>query len=44
VKTRTYADAGVDGLSIVNRTPNMDAFLAFAAEHLVEQVHDMATS
>jgi hypothetical protein len=43
-QAKVYAEAGVDWLSIVDCTPEIDAFLSFAAEHLVAQIHGLTPS
>jgi G6PDH family F420-dependent oxidoreductase len=39
-----YAEAGVDGLSLINGGPDMDQFFGFATQHLVPQIHALTPS
>ncbi|MFG1932893.1 TIGR03557 family F420-dependent LLM class oxidoreductase [Mycobacterium sp. NPDC048908] len=39
-----FAAAGIDGLAFVNCSPDIDKFIDFAAEHLIETIHGMKTA
>jgi G6PDH family F420-dependent oxidoreductase len=36
-----YAAAGIDGISFINGSPEMDKFFGFAAEHLIPALHSL---
>jgi G6PDH family F420-dependent oxidoreductase len=40
-QAQKFAAAGIDSIAYINASPEMDAFFAFAAEHLVPAVHSL---
>lgn len=38
-QAKKYAAAGIDGISLLNGSPEMDEFFGFAAEHLIPAIH-----
>jgi G6PDH family F420-dependent oxidoreductase len=40
-QAKKYATAGIDGISFINGSPEMDKFFGFAAEHLIPAIHSL---
>jgi hypothetical protein len=43
-QAQMYAQAGMDGISLVNGSAKMEEFFGFAAEHLIPAIHSLTAA